>query len=208
MNPTFHLNDDVLDLVSKILSNAIANADDLSKYGRVNLSGKAGARLLACKQSITLLESSGFVQNTIDDKEYLVLDKVSASTEEMLEIVRQSKEQREIAKNTENTEGKSLSLKQQAQLEKEALEKAERLESYKKKKPKMSLKAEGREMERLKKLEEKENAKRVKETLLKKIEQDNYVRKHDENWTTEVAGDKSKGKSMLTFREKNGEDNG
>ena len=50
--------------------------------------------------------------------------------------------------------------------------------------------------------------KKEKEDLLRKIEGDNHVRKNDDNWSASSAGDKSKGKSMQTFRDKMGEDKG
>ena len=42
---------------------------------------------------------------------------------------------------------------------------------------------------------------------MKKIDQDNHVRKHDENWTTKEGVTKG-GKDINTFRGKYGEDKG
>ena len=50
-------------------------------------------------------------------------------------------------------------------------------------------------------------AKRHREETMKKIDQDNHVRKHDENWKTKEGVTKG-GKDINTFRGKYGEDKG
>mmetsp|Transcript_25600 Transcript_25600/g.53182 ORF Transcript_25600/g.53182 Transcript_25600/m.53182 type:complete len:110 (-) Transcript_25600:69-398(-) len=102
-------------------------------------------------------------------------------------------------------------MKQQARLDAEAREKAERSLAAKKRKgsSSTSLKAQARASAEAARSREVQEAAAVKEELRRKIEADREVRKNDPNWRPKAAGDKSQGSTkQTTFRDKFGEDGG
>ena len=74
---------DTLSLVFKVLQNAVSNSSDLSKYGKINLEGKAGGRLRQSPAAMSLLTDAGFI--IVDS--YLVLLEVIDATEATLSTV-------------------------------------------------------------------------------------------------------------------------
>ena len=103
----------------------------------------------------------------------------------------------------------NLSIKQQARRDQEEREKRERLAAaaQKKKSSGPSLKQQARMAEEKKASADRAAEAEMKADLKRKLEADKLERA-DPNWSASVAGDKSMGKSLSTFREKFGEDKG
>jgi len=216
--PLVSMDPPTLTLVSKVLSNAISNSSNLSKYGRVNLTGKAGGRLRASEPAMRALGEAGWVVQGDE----IVLKDVTDDTRRVADRVRNErdsaakKEEEEEKKdeNNESSSGQTLSLRQQANREREEREKRERIEKMaankksRKNSKNPSMKSQAKQQLAGGGENEFQRKKREKEELLRKFEEDNYVRKNDDNWSASTAGDKSKGKSMQTFRDKMGEDSG
>lgn len=151
------------------------------KYRRVNLGGKAGAKLVAVPDLVAFLVSAGFVE-TGDGHLELPASANLESLGEALGLLRQAAASVPAALNhptagvADPTVG--MSLKQKAVWMAEQKAKLER-----------------------------ENAKKIRAQELAKLEQDKIVRQTDSNWAPAAAGVKG-GKDIDTFRGKYGEDKG
>ena len=136
---------------------------------------------------MTVLTMCGFRKQEIEGGEYFVVDTLQPTC--VAAVSRALSPAAPAAPARLNVDGtpmashvpvheEKLSLKQQARRDAEEREKQQRLAS-----------------------------KRHREETKKAIEQDNHVRKHDENWSTKEGVTKG-GKDINTFRGKYGEDQG
>jgi hypothetical protein len=139
-----------------------------SKYCRVNLAGKAGAKLLAAPSSVEYLKSVGFVESDDGHLQFPVgapgldgalvqLQSAAASVAPTTTPANHSSTPQTSAASVDPTAG--MSLKQKALVLQEQKAKAV-----------------------------KENAKRLRQEELAKLKQDKFIRATDENWKPAAAG--------------------
>lgn len=178
-----------LPLLRTVLKN-LASDPTNEKFRSINLSGKAGLKLVAEPAAMTTLSMVGFkevdgrlvIEGAVDtSRATTVANALSAPAAPALARPAAAPTQfnldgtpKQVVKET----GGPVSMKQQAR--RKAEEQA---------------------------LREKAEAKRQREETKKQIERDNYARKHDENWKT-TEGVTKGGKDINTFRGKYGEEGG
>ena len=182
---------DTLSLVFKVLQNAVSNSSDLSKYGKINLEGKAGGRLRQSPAAMSLLTEAGFV---IVESDLILLEVIDATEATLSTVVAQRCASSASAPAPAPAPAPKLSMKQQANRDREERERLERLAAQNKRsKPnKLSFKQQA--------LKDKDEAdatnsslkkKEEKAELLKKVEEDNHVRKNDENWSVSERSERA-----------------
>ena len=188
----------------------------VSKYHKVNLSGKAGAHLVASELAMTILKDAGWANDGVQ----LVLvrsdrlSEFSSKVAERYNAVAPTVPQVPRANAPAPTAPQPsapLSFKQQALRKKEEEERKERLAALKAKAKKrgatntQSIRADARRAveEAEKKLADEQASQ--KEITVKQLKMDKIARKADD-WVASAAGDKSKGKVIERFRDKHGED--
>lgn len=179
-----------LKLLRSILKNLVAHPGE-EKYLKLRLSGKAGQKITASPAAVSYLQTLGFTRSA--DNEFFQIPPTNAVSlvnpqvaSQMIATAHQilmepspsSISHTQPVSADENFEG--MSLKQKARRQKEIADKKAR-----------------------------EKAVLLRKAELAKIKQDAFVRKNDENWSSGVCSAAGKGgKSIGTFREKFGEDQG
>jgi len=178
------------------------------KYKSINLTGKAGSKLQASDEAMTLLTAAGWV---IDGANLVFPASASADILAAFHADLQTRFAAIAPAATAATAAPSvtapsapLSLKQQARLVEEQKEKDARaaVHASKKKKTGLSMKQQARIAEEEVVKRERIEAVRIKAETVKKIEADKWTRQNDPNWSAAAAGDKANGKDMSTFRQK------
>jgi len=165
-------------LVVKIVSNILANPKE-PKFRRINLEGKAGAKLVAVPELVEFLVSNGFVEadGHLEFPEDASMERIMVAKTVVESFISSTAAQVQPSTSLPVPTA-NLSLKQKALLQQEE-----------------------------KKLEARKVAKKTRQEELSKIEQDKLVRQKDENWSAQAAGVKG-GKPIETYRGKFGEDQG
>jgi hypothetical protein len=185
------------------------------KYKSINLAGKAGTKLKNSEEAMTLLTAAGWEvvgDNLVfpDTSSVEALSIFAAELQERYDALTAAVAAAAPALSAgDPAPSGNLSIKQQARRDQEEREKRERLAAaaQKKKSSGPSLKQQARMAEEKKASADRAAEAEMKADLKRKLEADKLERA-DPNWSASVAGDKSKGKSMSTFREKFGEDKG
>ncbi|KAJ1453808.1 hypothetical protein M885DRAFT_523294 [Pelagophyceae sp. CCMP2097] len=168
-------------LVKLMLGN-LAKDSANEKYRKINLAGKAGAKLAASPEAMALLRAVGFVELPVtDDGAHFFAETIDADA---VNGALQALEPAAPAapapapRTAVPVDESKLSTRQQQRLAVERRDKAER-----------------------------DAAKRLRSETVAQIQRDNYARKHDENWKTTEGVNKG-GKDISTFRGKFGEEEG
>ncbi|GMI46045.1 hypothetical protein TrCOL_g13588 [Triparma columacea] len=211
---------DSLRILNLVLKNAMKEElshGSSSKYHKVNLSGKAGAHLVASDLAMTILKDAGWENDgvqlvlTRSDRLSEFSNKVSERYNAIAPSASASAPKPSVPKPSNPQPTAPLSFKQQALRKKEEEERKERLAALKAKAKKrgatntQSIRADARRAveEAEKKLADEQASQ--KETTIQQLKMDKIARKADD-WVASVAGDKSKGKAIERFRDKHGED--
>eukprot|EP00617_Octactis_speculum_P013572 CAMPEP_0185766756 /NCGR_PEP_ID=MMETSP1174-20130828/38635_1 /TAXON_ID=35687 /ORGANISM="Dictyocha speculum, Strain CCMP1381" /LENGTH=213 /DNA_ID=CAMNT_0028450573 /DNA_START=58 /DNA_END=699 /DNA_ORIENTATION=- len=179
-----------LKLVRSIVKNLVAHPGE-EKYLKLRLNGKAGQKITASPAAVSYLQTLGFTRSA--DNEFFQISPdhvvslvnpqvasqiITTAHQILIEPSPSSIPHAQPVSADENFEG--MSLKQKARRQKEIADKKAREKAI------LQRKAE-----------------------LAKIKQDAFVRQNDENWSSGVSSAAGKGgKSIGTFREKFGEDQG
>eukprot|EP00615_Pteridomonas_danica_P016082 CAMPEP_0114410042 /NCGR_PEP_ID=MMETSP0102-20121206/23793_1 /TAXON_ID=38822 ORGANISM="Pteridomonas danica, Strain PT" /NCGR_SAMPLE_ID=MMETSP0102 /ASSEMBLY_ACC=CAM_ASM_000212 /LENGTH=241 /DNA_ID=CAMNT_0001577607 /DNA_START=59 /DNA_END=784 /DNA_ORIENTATION=+ len=217
-------------LVVKIVSNILANPKE-PKFRRINLEGKAGAKLVAVPELVEFLVSNGFVEadGHLEFPEDASMERIMVAKTVVESFISSTAAQVQPStslpvptanlslKQKALLQQENLSLKQKAllptanlSLKQKALLPTANL-SLKQKAllptANLSLKQKALLQQEEKKLEARKVAKKTRQEELSKIEQDKLVRQKDENWSAQAAGVKG-GKPIETYRGKFGEDQG
>jgi len=175
---------DALRLVAKIVGNVMKSPTE-AKFRRINLSGKAGAKLTAAPRSVTLLQSIGFVDSSDG---HLELPETAIPSESFSTIASQLEEA------VRNLPAKPAAVAP-APIQTDVPP------------ANMSLKQKALLMEEEKRKAKAENDKRLRAEQLAAFNRDKYARQNDPNWSAQAAGVKG-GKDIGTYRDKFGEDQG
>ena len=176
----------------RVVTGNLQKEPDNEKFRRIKLSGKAGQKITAEPAAMTVLTMMGFRKQTAEDgDEYFVVDKlmpscVTAVAAALAPAAPAPPRPAPAALNADGTPKSSCCAPQTE---------------------KLSTKQAARRLVEEQEMKERQAAKRHREETMKKIDQDNHVRKHDENWTTKEGVTKG-GKDINTFRGKYGEDQG
>ena len=174
---------DALKLCGKVVANVVKNGAE-PKFRRINLAGKAGAKLTAAPASVELLKALGFVDagdGHLELPAAVAADSLAAASAQIaaaVETLPPPAPAAEPAPVKTYVPPPTLSLKQKALLMQEEKDKAKR-----------------------------ENEKRLRQEELQKFKRDTYARQNDENWSAAAAGVKG-GKEIGTYRDQFGEEGG
>ena len=161
----------------RVVTGNLQKEPDNEKFRRIKLSGKAGQKITAEPAAMTVLTMMGFRKQTAEDGDEYFV--VDKLMPSCVTAVA-------AALNADGTPKSSCCAPQKEQL---------------------STKQQARRLVEEQEKKQRQAAKRHREETMKKIDQDNHVRKHDENWTTKEGVTKG-GKDINTFRGKYGEDQG
>jgi len=202
---------DVLKLLTLVIKNAVTEevATPPHKYHKVNLSGKAGAKLASSAEAMSFLAQAGF--DTIDGQ--LILSTTAATVEILGKLPKMPVSAVSPARVSPvpQAEPGVLTMRQEANRKKEEAEKVERMAKYKAKAKKrgadttVSLKAEARLEKEIQQKKYNDESVANRKLLVKQLEIDKQARKADD-WVASAGADKSNGKKVERFRDRFGED--